>query len=160
MTPEEYQRIKEAEKEHLRKLKALKRTVRRLERQKKLNQALENITGGRERVLDTHEEMMEQLAMETALSEARLEMALEAEQAVTEAEARAALEEDLQKARARELIRRIKLEVGSPEAAPDPPSRRAKTSPASPAEAPPEPEPDDPAPPQGLPEKTIGRMKP
>ncbi len=160
MTPEEYQRIKEAEKEHLRKLKALKRTVRRLERQKKLNQALENITGGRERVLDTHEEMMEQLAMETALSEARLEMALEAEQAVTEAEARAALEEDLQKARARELIRRIKLEVGSPEAAPDPPSRRAKTSPASPAEAPPEPEPDDPSPPQGLPEKTIGRMKP
>ncbi|WP_456427755.1 hypothetical protein [Rhodocaloribacter sp.] len=157
MTPEEYQRIKEAEKEHLRKLKALKRTVRRLERQKKLNQALENITGGRERVLDTHEEMMEQLAMETALSEARLEMALEAEQAVTEAEARAAMEEDLQKARARELIRRIKLEVGSSEAAPDPPSRRAKTSPA---EAPAEPEPDAPAPPQGLPEKTIGRMKP
>ena len=157
MTPEEYQRIKEAEREHLRKLKALKQTVRRLERQKKLNQALENITGGRERVLDTHEEMMEKLAMEAALSEARLEMALEAEQAVTEAEARAALEEDLQKARARELIRQIKLEGGLPQGAPDPPARPTKTPPA-PAKA--SSKPEAAPPPQGLPEKTIGRMKP
>ena len=46
MTPEEYEKFKEAEKEHLRKLKALKQKTRQLRRQQSVNQALDNMVGG------------------------------------------------------------------------------------------------------------------
>ncbi|GIV58010.1 MAG: hypothetical protein KatS3mg042_0923 [Rhodothermaceae bacterium] len=156
MTPEEYQRIKEAEKEHLRKLRALKQKVRELERLKRVNQALSDVSGGAADTLETHREMIEKLALETAWSEARLELALEAEAGAEDPLARAEREEALQKARAQELIRQMKLEVSSPGEAPARPPAD-KTIGAGPAPA------ADPPPPSGpatLPEKTIGRMKP
>ncbi|QXD16956.1 hypothetical protein GQ464_008485 [Rhodocaloribacter litoris] len=179
MTPEEYQRIKEAEKEHLRKLRELKRKVRELERLKKVNQALSDVTGGAASVLDTHREMIEKLAMETALSEARLELALEAEQEAAPASAEdpasnETLEEALQKARAQELIRQMKLEVTS--SADETPARppagktigamdpgtgqRAPGAETTTPPAAPEKPADPPAGPDPLPDKTIGRMKP
>ena len=77
MTPEEYKRIKEDEKEHLRALKKLKQTARLLERRKSVNQALGNMVGGSKDALGTHEEMLDKLTLETAQQEARLEIALE-----------------------------------------------------------------------------------
>ena len=44
MTPEEFQRIKEAEKEHLRSLRKPKETVRELERQKRMTRAVRSVT--------------------------------------------------------------------------------------------------------------------
>ena len=159
MTPEEYQRFKEAEKEHLRKLRELKKSARDARRQQSLTQAIQNITGSAD-ALDTPDEMMDQLARETAMSEARLDIALEEAQArqteAAQAEERAAFEEDLRKARAQELVRQMKLEAGLGQAP-------AEATPADPAEdAPAEAEGDTDPPPasEQLPEKTIGRMKP
>ncbi len=142
MTPEEYQRIKDAEKEHLRKLNALKQAAHRLRRQKQINDALHRLTGGRRQVLDEHEQMMDRLALETARHEARLDLALDAVAETTGD--LAALEEALQKDRARALIRRMK----QAEAPPEPTAVKPGPTPAGPEKTPP------------LPEKTIGRMKP
>ena len=92
MTPEEYQRIKEAEKEHLRKLQLLKKKLREVERQKSVSKALENMTKAPgDDILQTHDEMIDRLAMDTVQQEARLEMAL------TEAEKESLEEEDRRK---------------------------------------------------------------
>jgi len=165
MSPEEFNRIKEAEKEHLRALKKLKQAVRQLERQRSVTQAVQEMNRTRNDVLDTHEEMVEKLALDTARQEARLEIALEANAARPDSAPEAAFEEDLQKARAQALIRQLKLEMGTPD------TLKEKAS----AVAPPEKTvgktigrthdevahaPDPIQAPEPLPEKTIGRMKP
>ena len=102
MTPEEYERIKEAEKEHLRKLKQLKQQVRDLERKKKVADALDDmVKAPGEDILGTHEEMMGKLQEETALREARLEIALEEQglDAATPAEPAGPSEEELRLSR-------------------------------------------------------------
>lgn len=156
MTPEEYERLKEAEKEHLRKMRRLKQAVHELERQKKVSKAVRGITDEPRRLLDEQEELVDRIAMEAAMSEARLDIALES------ADAKAAVEperispeeadEELRRVRARELVKRMRAE--------DAPDGRSQEE-ASAAESPsPDPVPDeDPAPPS-LPDKTIGRMKP
>lgn len=167
MSPEEYQRIKEAEKEHLRKLKQLKEAVRTFERQKSVNQALEQMSSANRDALDTQAEMVEKLALDTAQHEARLDMALEAradeETAAERAEAAERLEEEARQARARDLIRQMKAELGmgsgtrerttggDPSRAPAAPERAEET----PAAGRPENPTGAPAP---RPEKTIGRM--
>ncbi len=158
MTPEEYQRVKEAEKEHLRALKRLKKAVRQLERSKSIAQSVTRMTAGSENVLDTHREMVDKLAMETAHYEAKLEVALEsasdrAERAERE-EALAKADEDLQRARARDLIDQIRseLQAGAEEApaAPDVEDRTTSKEPP-----PGDSEGED----KPMPEKTIGRMR-
>ncbi len=155
MTPEEYQRLKEAEKEHLRKLKELKSAVRQLERQKKVTRAITDITDTPRTLLDQNAELVEQLAMEAARSEAKLDIALETaaereaapssspQPPIGEAEA----EEEMRRLRAQQLLRQLREET-------------APTSvPAPPAASPPAKSGSD----EGrrdLPEKTIGRMKP
>ncbi|MFQ5570471.1 MAG: hypothetical protein ACE5G0_12390 [Rhodothermales bacterium] len=168
MTPEEYQRIKEAEKEHLRALKKLKQTAHLLQRRKSVNQALENMVSGSEDAFDTHQEMLDKLTIETARQEARLEIALE--NAALEDESKPAdqqaslpvapirspeeLDEELLKERAKTLIRQMKIQMGNPASsvAETPPPSDRRTDPASPEK------PDTP-PPADRPEKTIGRMK-
>ncbi len=110
MTPEEYQRIKEEEKEHLRKIKKLKVAHRQLERQQKVTKAVTDMTSSIQEKLDVHSDMMNQIATESAINEARLEMAIESRQ--LEDQEKLALEDelDLAKANARELIRRLKEE--------------------------------------------------
>ena len=79
MTPEERERFKEAEKEHLRALKKLKEAARQTRRRASVNQALANMAGalGQEDSLDVHDEMLDKLALDTARKEARMEIALE-----------------------------------------------------------------------------------
>lgn len=162
MTSEEYQRIKEAEKAHLRKLKELKQAVRQLERQRSVTEAMEQLTSSQD-TLDENAAMVEQLAIETARQEARLEIALE--EAEQQAEATdEELEEEMVKLRAQNLLRRMKQEGASPKDEersghsdddpvqahqPDAP----KASSPEPSEHPTPPPEDD------LPEKTIGRMQ-
>lgn len=82
MTPEEYQQYKNAEKVHLRKLRELKKTVRRLERQTNVRASLENVSRSAAEALETHQELVDRLALETSRLEARLEIALESAQEI------------------------------------------------------------------------------
>ena len=130
MTPEEYQRIKEAEKEHLRALKKLKAQLRDVERKKSVAQALENMTKAPgDDVLRTHEEMIDRLAMDTIQQEARLEVALsDAGELDSEPDTKEpasgepapsatnspSADAELQKVRAQDLVRQIKIQMGLP----------------------------------------------
>ena len=77
MSAEDRERLKEKEKAHLRELQRLKRMARQVRRSSTIDQALGNITSTAADVLNTHDEITTQLTKEAALSEARLEIALE-----------------------------------------------------------------------------------
>ncbi|GMQ82088.1 MAG: hypothetical protein BMS9Abin05_1529 [Rhodothermia bacterium] len=152
MTPEEFDRIKKAEKEHLRKLKKLKEAHRQLERQKKMTDAVSDMTTSMQEKLDVHADMMDKIGTDSALNEARLEMALESsEKAELEAQERKD-EQELTKAKAKELVRQMK--AGENISPLDPEDSRAAKSSDDPKSS----EDDDQD--KDLPEKTIGRMKP
>ena len=66
MTPEERERFKEAEKEHLRQLKKLKEQARLAQRRASVNKALSDMAGALKQdddPLDDHTEMMDRLAI-------------------------------------------------------------------------------------------------
>ena len=168
MTPEEFNRIKEAEKAHLRKLKALKQAAGRLERQKSIAQALGSMTQEAQQKLEANQNTVEQLAWETAQQEARLEIALETAREAEGASARnehtpeqdlAQAEEAMRRARAEELVRQIKEGIGM-----DAPTSDASTSDGRPSPEPGRtaqdvrPDRDTRDPGETLPDKTIGRM--
>ncbi len=159
MSPEEYERIKEAEKAHLRSLRHLKERARALRRRRSLGGALGRIAGA-QHVLDAGDEAADRLARETAHHEARLHVALEG--------APDAPEEATRRRRAQELLAQLKAELGVL----PPPSNPERRSPESEtaADAPPDAAapPSQPAPrpskkasedEKNLPEKTIGRMR-
>ncbi len=108
MTPEEYQRLKDAEKEHLKKLKELKQAVRVLERQKKIQSELEKMSRTSDDALQAQSEAVERLAMETALHEARLDVAMDSAEPTESAPRDDALETELRSARAQALVERMK----------------------------------------------------
>lgn len=162
MDREEFERMKEAEKEHLRKMKALKEQLRSAQRTARLRQAVDGITRARDTPdLDASIEAVQLGAIE---SEVRLDMALEsaadgepAEPVVDEEEAR--------RLRAEALVRQMKTALGTPglDAGPSRASsgRSDSTPPSSAgpdktigrtADTPETPDADE------LPEKTIGRV--
>ena len=159
MTPEEYERFKEAEKAHLRKLKELKQAHHQLQRKAKVTRAVTDMAEGISSLYDEHNEMVERLQHDTIHSEARMEVALDnltADDAALERLDAAELEADqtLRKARAQELIRQMKAaeggEVEPPSAAPASPSSAASGAGSETRPVPPS---------SDLPEKTIGRMR-
>ncbi len=161
MTPEEFERLKEAEKTHLRKLKALKQQHRQAQRKKGLLDALKGIV--RPDLDDVHDEMVDKLTMKNIESEARFEIALEnaglTDDALESAAREEAEHEDLQKAQAEALVRRMKREAGG-EVAPSSDQTNthteAKTIGRAPTPEEPQAEPDEtPSPARGS--KTIGR---
>lgn len=158
MTEEEFNRIKEEEKSHQRQIRALKEAVRLLERQRSVTTALEEMTSRSRDALEAHERLIEEIARETALNEARLDVALE-----SQAPDAAALEEAGAEVRAKLLVERLRHRLESSESERTPKrasvqedeaeeERRPATGPADPAsgEAPPA---------ATLPEKTLGRMR-
>lgn len=149
MTPEEFNRLKEAEKDHLRKLKKLKDTARMLERQKNVSRAVTDMTTSMEAKLSEHTDIMDQIAADAALSEARLEIAMESNEKADRVAQELKDEETLSKERAKQLIRQMKAESGEESKIS---SARAQTE--SKKKTPKK----DQA--ENLPEKTIGRMKP
>lgn len=178
MTPEEYQRFKNAEKEHLKKLKELKKAVQVLERQKNIQSELEKMSRASDDALQAQSEAVERLALETAHQEARLEVAMDSVESASSSVSDEALEDELRSARAQTLIERLKQsmededEIGAdaavPEAARSAPSKMKETVSANASADAPETnrQKDErtaggaPANPttEGRPEKTIGRM--
>ena len=77
MSPEEKESLKEKEKAHLRELMRLKHIARQARRTGILSKALNEITGATERALTTHDDTATRVMQEAALSEARLDIALE-----------------------------------------------------------------------------------
>lgn len=144
MTPEEFNKIKEAEKDHLRKLKKLKQVARQLERQKSVTRAVTDMTSSMRDTLDRHADAMDMITTEAALNEARLEFALENSDVSDEKLTEMADEETLSKSRAKDLIRQMKGERESTDADTAPIEKVHASEPGS----------------DELPEKTIGRMKP
>lgn len=114
MTPEEFERLKEAEKAHLRKLKALKQQHREAQQKKGIFDALKGIV--RPDLDDVHDEMVDKLTMKNIESEARFEVALENADLAEDALEKAAREEaeldELRKAEAEALVRQMKMEAG------------------------------------------------
>ena len=114
MTPEEFERLKEAEKVHLRKLKALKQQHRQAQQKKGILDALKGIV--RPDLDDVHDEMVDRLTRKNIESEARFEIALENANLTDDALEKAAQEETereaLRQAEAEALVRRMKIEAG------------------------------------------------
>lgn len=170
MTPEEFQRIKEAEKEHLRKIRALKKAARGFERTKKVHQALENMAHSTDEVMDTHAEMLGKLDLDAAQKEAMLEIALSSAEEKETKQAAETFEKDLQKERAADLVRRMKAQLAASSLIANTPSQQQKEIPGKSGQLSPgktrkeeeEAHPDSTVNPiqnpDDLPEKTIGRM--
>ena len=122
MSPEEFERLKEQEKAHLRQLRDLKAQHRDVTRKKSIFDALRGMT--RPDIDATHDEYTGKLMQDAAYSEARLDLAMEsagassgetaAERSAREAEERAAL----QRAEADALVRQMKQEMQGPMGAP------------------------------------------
>lgn len=122
MTNEAYERIKEEEKAHLRELRKLRNMAKHLRAKRSVQAALERMLDGSREVLDTHDEMVRRLAVETARHEARLELALESTPPAPEARAAEddpleRLDDTLLKARARQLLDRMTAAVAAEDGA-------------------------------------------
>ena len=61
MTPEEYERFKEAEKNHLRKLKEIKKVHAQMQRKSQVTRAVTDMASGIEDLFSEHEEMVYRL---------------------------------------------------------------------------------------------------
>jgi len=168
MTPEEFERIKEAEKEHLRKLKKLKEAHRQLKRQDKVTKAITDMTSSVQEKFDLHTDMMDQIAIESALNEARLEIALEASEQADVKEQAMRDENDLAKVKAKNRIRQMKIQsdgsdaskIEKAESATTTPSTRSLGRTASTDKKKESSQSSEEESKHDLPEKTIGRMKP
>ncbi len=118
MTPEEFEKLKEAEKEHLRSLRRLKKLAREVERKKKLADAVSGMTDEKTKLFDENDQLIEKLTYESAHQEARMELAMEAaadELAKSpENPPSAELEEEVRKARAKLLVESMKTQIGTP----------------------------------------------
>ena len=82
MTPEEYERFKEAEKIHLRKLKEIKKVHAQMQRKSQVTRAVTDMASGIEDLFSEHEEMVYRLQADAAGSEARLDVALDQAHAI------------------------------------------------------------------------------
>lgn len=113
MNRDEIERLKEEEKAHLRKVRALKQQLREANRKKGLLGALKGLdTSG----LDTtHEEMLRKVTEQNVTAEARFELAMEAlDEAEKQEVARqemARIEAEQQKSAAADLVRQMKTEM-------------------------------------------------
>ena len=116
MTPEEFERLKEEEKRHLREMRALKQQYREAQRKRGLLDALRGMVNPEAEA--THEEMLDRLTRQDVESEARFEVAMDAAGLSEDAAARRAREEAdreaVRKAEAEALVRQMKQQMGDP----------------------------------------------
>jgi hypothetical protein len=151
MTDEEYERLKEAEKSHLRAKKRLQATLDQLKQRNEVQGALRRMKQGAQRVLTETESLVNRLRSAVAQREARFEVAL-GEEWDEDADLREA-EEELREERAEQLVRRMKAEEAHSSTRPGDSEGRDDTGSGEQGE-----DPDaDVSPPKG-PDKTIGRM--
>lgn len=113
MDRDEYNRIKEAEKAHLRKVRALKQQLRDAKRKKGLLDALKGLDTS---TLDAqHEEALRKVTEQNISSEARFEIAMDALDAAEKQEAdraeMARIEAERQKTEAANLVQQMKTQM-------------------------------------------------
>lgn len=169
MNRDEYERLKQAEKEHLRKLRDLKQQHREAQRKKGLLDALRNL-GGAPELDETHDEMVRKLAEQDALAEARFELAAEEAEELAQREAARVelerLEAERKKAEAADLVRQMKAQMLGGAAEPRPESGEPeatlppKTIGPAQRDTPAADAPDAPENPEAGPPKSIGRARP
>lgn len=109
LSREEFERLKEAEKEHLRAVRELRRQVRSAERTRSVQRALGRVVSGARETLSSYRESLEHLLRESAESEARLDAALDdADERDT-----TVLDEELTRIRARRLLDEMRTDEAS-----------------------------------------------
>ena len=146
MTDEEFQRLKEAEKKHLRAKKRLQRTLKALKQRNEVQGVMQRMKQGAVRLLNETESLVDSLRRSVAQDQARVEGTLDDE--IVEDEDLHAAEEELREERAEELVRRMKAEEQA-SSRPDPSVPSDEASSGSDG--------TDDSEEQG-PDKTIGRM--
>jgi hypothetical protein len=136
MTDDEFERIKEAEKDRVREQKRVRAVLRALKRRYRAASVLERMKQGVQGLFRTHRRGMEALRSATASEEARLEVWVDVQEEPSE---RAEDEEALREARADKLLRQYKAAVASTDVEKTDSAERDEDS---------------------GPDKTIGRMNP
>ena len=118
MTPEEYQRLKEAEKKHLQEIRELKGRFRDAKRMQGVRGALDEMQSALQN--DEFEQSLRAIQEESAMTEARIDVAL-GDTEIREAEEQLRLEEvkleaERTKQAAADLIAQMKAEMNVQEA--------------------------------------------
>ena len=145
MTDEEFERLKAAEKEHLRDKKRLQKQLAALKKRQRAQGLVQKMKQGAERLLRETESLVDTLRRQVASSEAQLEVAAEADDRVDDLHE---AEEELREERAESLVRQYKAATGEVSS-----SSGTETSDEGDGS-----ESDSASTPDG-PEKTIGRMR-
>jgi hypothetical protein len=144
MTDEEFERLKEAEKKHLREKKRMRRTLEALKKRNRAEGILQKMQRGAQRLLRETESLVDTLQSKVARNEARLEVALDEEERTDDLQE---AEHELREERAESLVRQYKAASGAvssrPERATDARADESSVEESS----------------QEEPEKTIGRMR-
>lgn len=140
MTDEEFERLKESEKQHLREKNRLRRTLEVLKRRNPTQGIVQTMKHGAQRLLEETESLVDTLRSQVARNEAQLEVAIDEKE--PQVDDLHEVEEELRKERAESLVRQYK-------AASSPVSRPATD----------QQERDDESAAPDQPEKTIGRMR-
>jgi hypothetical protein len=109
MTPDEFEKIKAEEKAHLREMRRLKGMARSAEQKGRVASAFSKIVGGSAGALDALEQAMSRVGRDTAMDEARFEIATEGLDLTPELD-----DEALRAERARALVAQMKGELSAP----------------------------------------------
>ncbi|HEX8298852.1 MAG TPA: hypothetical protein VF594_06785 [Rubricoccaceae bacterium] len=151
MSPEEFNRLKEEEKAHLRQLRDLKQQHRDVQRKASILGALRGMDASG--LTDETDAQTDALLRGAITQEARLDLALEGEAARAQAEAD---REATRQAEAADLVRQLKAEAGA--TADESPTRPASTAARTIGRTPP---PDVPEAPSAVSRdaKTLGRPR-
>lgn len=152
MKREEFERLKEEEKKHLRDIRDLKQKLKAAQRIQRIGKALNEIEHAGE--LEGFDISLEEVQRKAAEQEARLDLAVDSTGLIDPVEIQPIDEDALQKARAAEFIKRMKVSIEDP-------GNRAETAKAGAPDQPQERKASERADePQVDFEKTIGRMTP
>lgn len=166
MKREDYERLKETEKAHLREIQKLKQRLREAERRRSIGKALHDAEAAGE--TEAFDEALTRVQLEAAEEQAKLDLAIDSTEETSssvEVPDPSEIEAELTKARAAELVRHMKISMGMQESDEVTPAGdetgRQKSVGKSTKDDDPEPEPEAPAPerPETDVSKTIGRMK-
>lgn len=112
MTDEEFQQIKEAEKERLRSQKRLKEALSAMKQKRRIQDIVGHMSDGARSVLRQHDSLVNRLSTEAARAEARIELALDADREVdADVSVDADASEEELEARAEALIRQLRMET-------------------------------------------------
>ncbi len=111
MKRENFERLKEEEKAHLREIRKLKRRLREAERVRSIGKALSDVRAAGS--MDQLDEALTNVKLEALEVEARLDVAVGSSQGEAAAQSDPAeMEAELSKARAAELVRHMKISMG------------------------------------------------